>query len=85
MGASDQHGRSFLAVPPNDVHVVRNKNQKQGEEEFVFLIAQSPRQKYDFVADEDPAAGDGTGREVKGSVKAKEMPVVGPAGIESGA
>ncbi|KXS95231.1 hypothetical protein AC578_1870 [Pseudocercospora eumusae] len=38
---------TFLAVPPKDVHRVRNKSQT---EEFVFLIAQTPRSKYDFVA-----------------------------------
>lgn len=38
---------SFLAVGPNDVHRVRNKS---NEREFVFLIAQSPRSKYDFIA-----------------------------------
>jgi len=38
---------AFLAVGPNDVHRVRNKS---SEREFVFLIAQSPRAKYDFVA-----------------------------------
>lgn len=37
---------SFLAVPPEDVHRVRNKS---STDEFVFLIAQSPRSKYDFV------------------------------------
>ncbi|KAF2214433.1 hypothetical protein CERZMDRAFT_83132 [Cercospora zeae-maydis SCOH1-5] len=37
---------SFLAVPPEDVHRVVNRS----EEEFVFFIAQSPREKYDFVA-----------------------------------
>ncbi|CAK1358978.1 unnamed protein product [Cercospora beticola] len=45
---------SFLAVGPEDVHRVVNKSEK---EEFVFFIAQSPRAKYDFVAD------DGTGGE----------------------
>lgn len=38
---------SFLAVGPKDVHRVRNKSK---EKEFVFLIAQAPRAKYDFVA-----------------------------------
>ena len=38
---------TFLAVPPEDVHCVRNKSE---DEEFVFLIAQTPRSKYDFVA-----------------------------------
>lgn len=38
--------RSFLAVPPGDIHRVRNKSH---HEEFVFLLAQSPRQEYDFI------------------------------------
>lgn len=38
---------SFLAVGPDDIHRVRNANK---DKEFVFLIAQSPRSKYDFVA-----------------------------------
>ena len=42
----DLNPQSFLAVPPGDIHVVRNKSH---EEEFVFLIAQSPRHEYDFV------------------------------------
>ena len=37
---------SFLAVPKGDVHRVRNRS---GTEEFVFLLAQAPRSKYDFV------------------------------------
>jgi quercetin dioxygenase-like cupin family protein len=37
---------SFLAVAPGDVHRVKNLS-KSGE--FVFLIAQAPRAKYDFV------------------------------------
>lgn len=37
----------FLAVGPDDIHRVRNKSR---EKEFVFLIAQAPRAKYDFVA-----------------------------------
>ena len=37
---------TFLAVGPEDVHRVRNKSKS---EEFVFLIAQAPRQQYDFV------------------------------------
>lgn len=40
---------SFLAVPPEDVHRVVNRSEK---EEFVFCIAQSPRAKYDFVPDD---------------------------------
>ena len=38
---------SFMAMPPTEVHRVRNKS---NELPFVFLIAQSPRDKYDFVA-----------------------------------
>ena len=38
---------AFLAVGPEDTHRVRNKSK---EREFVFLIAQSPRSKYDFIA-----------------------------------
>lgn len=38
---------TFLAVGPLDVHRVRNRSKT---EEFVFLIAQAPRGKYDFVA-----------------------------------
>ena len=38
---------TFLAVGPEDLHRVRNKSK---DKEFVFLIAQSPRAKYDFVA-----------------------------------
>lgn len=38
---------SFLALGPGDVHRVRNKSET---EEFVFLIAQAPRGKYDFEA-----------------------------------
>lgn len=37
----------FLAVGPEDLHRVRNKSKEQ---EFVFLIAQAPRGKYDFIA-----------------------------------
>jgi mannose-6-phosphate isomerase-like protein (cupin superfamily) len=37
---------SFLAVEPGDTHRVRNVSET---EEFVFLLAQSPRGKYDFV------------------------------------
>jgi quercetin dioxygenase-like cupin family protein len=46
---------SFLAVPAGDVHVVRNVDRGEGSggEEFVFLICQSPRQEYDFVAVEE--------------------------------
>ncbi|PPJ57794.1 hypothetical protein CBER1_00134 [Cercospora berteroae] len=45
---------SFLAVGPEGVHRVVNWSEK---EEFVFFIAQSPRAKYDFVAD-DGAGGE---------------------------
>ena len=38
---------SFLAMPPKVVHRVCNKS---SEALFVFLIAQSPRTKYDFIA-----------------------------------
>lgn len=38
---------SFLAVPPEDTHRVRNKLK---DKEFVFFIIQSPRQQYDFIA-----------------------------------
>ena len=38
---------SFLAVPPEDIHRVRNKSK---DKEFVFFIVQSPRHQYDFVA-----------------------------------
>ena len=38
---------SFLAVGPEDVHRVRNKSKQK---EFVFFIAQAPRNGYDFVA-----------------------------------
>ncbi|KAK3642088.1 hypothetical protein LTR56_010959 [Elasticomyces elasticus] len=38
---------SFLSVGPGDVHRVRNVSET---EEFVFFIAQAPREKYDFVA-----------------------------------
>jgi len=37
---------SFLAVAPEDVHRVKNLSKSA---EFVFLIAQAPRAKYDFV------------------------------------
>lgn len=39
---------AFLAVPPEEVHRVCNRSEKEGEE-FVFLIAQAPRKVYDFV------------------------------------
>ncbi|KPI35532.1 uncharacterized protein AB675_10963 [Cyphellophora attinorum] len=42
----DMQSGSFLAVGPGDTHRVRNVSEK---EEFVFLLAQSPRGKYDFV------------------------------------
>ncbi|KAK4891461.1 hypothetical protein LTR27_009956 [Elasticomyces elasticus] len=38
---------SFLSVGPGDVHRVRNVSET---EEFVFFIAQAPREKYDYVA-----------------------------------
>ena len=38
---------TFLAVGPEDTHRVRNKSK---EKEFVFLLAQAPRGKYDFIA-----------------------------------
>jgi hypothetical protein len=41
--------RSFLALPPDHIHRVRDKSEK---EEFVFLVAQAPRHKYDFVGRE---------------------------------
>jgi mannose-6-phosphate isomerase-like protein (cupin superfamily) len=41
----DMH--SFMAMPPKIVHRVRNN---LSEVPFVFLIAQSPRTKYDFIA-----------------------------------
>lgn len=37
---------SFLAMPPEDIHRVRNQSE---QEEFVFLLAQAPRAQYDFV------------------------------------
>ena len=42
----DLNPQGFLAVPPGEIHRVRDTSR---EEEFVFLIAQSPRQQYDFV------------------------------------
>lgn len=42
----EMNPHSFLAVPPKDTHRVRNRSET---EEFVFLLAQSPRGKYDFV------------------------------------
>lgn len=44
---------SFLAMPAGDMHRVRNASEDQ---EFVFLIAQGPRAKYDFVASKEPMA-----------------------------
>jgi mannose-6-phosphate isomerase-like protein (cupin superfamily) len=41
----DVHG--FMAMPPKVIHRVRNRS---SEAPFVFLIAQSPRTKYDFIA-----------------------------------
>jgi hypothetical protein len=50
---------SFLAMPPGDVHRVRNavtttttkkgKGKEEEGEDFIFLIAQSPRKEYDFM------------------------------------
>ena len=37
---------SFLAVGPEDVHRVRNTSK---DREFVFFLAQAPRNKYDFI------------------------------------
>ena len=42
----DLKPQSFLAVPPGDIHRVCNESH---DEEFVFLIAQSPRHEYDFI------------------------------------
>lgn len=39
---------SFMAVPPTVIHRVRNKST---EAPFVFPITQSPRTKYDFIAE----------------------------------
>ena len=47
--SGSQEQRSFLAVPPEEVHRVRNVSE---DKEFVFLIVQAPRGKYDFVAGE---------------------------------
>jgi mannose-6-phosphate isomerase-like protein (cupin superfamily) len=41
----DMH--SFMAMPPTVIHRVRNSS---SEAPFVFLIAQTPRTKYDFIA-----------------------------------
>lgn len=38
---------SFMAMPPTVIHRVRNNS---SEAPFVFLIAQAPRAKYDFIA-----------------------------------
>ncbi|KAK3702811.1 hypothetical protein LTR37_014795 [Vermiconidia calcicola] len=38
---------SFLAMPPEDIHRVRNTME---DKEFSFLLVQSPRTKYDFFA-----------------------------------
>ena len=43
----DMKPGSFLAVGPEDVHRVRNTSR---DKEFVFFIAQAPRQQYDFIA-----------------------------------
>jgi mannose-6-phosphate isomerase-like protein (cupin superfamily) len=45
---------TFLGVPAGDLHRVRNASQ---DEEFVFLIAQSPRSMYDFVDSKESMAG----------------------------
>lgn len=45
---------TFLGVPAGDVHRVRNASQDQ---EFVFLIAQTPNSKYDYVGSKEPMAG----------------------------
>lgn len=39
---------AFLALPPEEVHRVCNRSEGE-DEEFVFLIAQAPRKKYDYV------------------------------------
>ncbi|KAM0717400.1 hypothetical protein Q7P37_007252 [Cladosporium fusiforme] len=44
----DMQPGSFLALPPEEVHRVRNSSEGE-DEEFVFLIAQAPRKKYDYV------------------------------------
>ena len=46
----DLKPQSFLAVPPGDIHRVCNESH---DEEFVFLIAQSPRHEYDFISAKD--------------------------------
>jgi mannose-6-phosphate isomerase-like protein (cupin superfamily) len=38
---------SFMAMPPRVIHRVRNRSSKTP---FVFLIEQTPRTKYDFIA-----------------------------------
>lgn len=38
---------SFLAMPPTAIHRVRNQSEA---DEFVFLIAQTPAGRYDFIA-----------------------------------
>lgn len=47
---------TFLSVPAGDLHRVKNTSQ---DREFVFLIAQSPRFKYDFVNSKEPMAEGG--------------------------
>jgi mannose-6-phosphate isomerase-like protein (cupin superfamily) len=52
---------SFLAMPPGDVHRVRNRlgtNEEATGRDFVFLLAQSPRDKYNFV---DATSGENKG------------------------
>jgi mannose-6-phosphate isomerase-like protein (cupin superfamily) len=41
----NMHG--FMAMPPTIIHRVRNNS---SEAPFVFLIVQTPRAKYDFIA-----------------------------------
>lgn len=47
--SASQEQRSFLAVPPEEVHRVRNVSK---DKEFVFLIMQPPRGRYDYIAGE---------------------------------
>ncbi|KAH8881128.1 hypothetical protein GQ53DRAFT_518938 [Thozetella sp. PMI_491] len=42
---------TFLSVPAGDLHRVRNASES---EEFVFLLAQSPRSMYDYIRSKDP-------------------------------
>lgn len=50
---------AFLAVPPGVVHRVRNAASQKptGKEDFVFLLTQIPRGRYDFLDDALPADG----------------------------